>query len=83
MSEPRETVIQDLAERKNPYEPTCRKRHLWSEGFIAGVKFSKTDISTQRILGEFIGTLEGVTAWDIPEPLKKKLEEKIKALQEK
>ena len=33
-----------------------------------------------RIKGEFIGTLEGILWWDIPEELREKLENKIKEL---
>lgn len=41
----------------------------------------KLIISSNRLLGEFIGTLKGVCAWDIPKKLKSNLEEKIKQLE--
>lgn len=34
-----------------------------------------------RTKGEFIGTLQGILWWDIPEELKEKLENKIKELE--
>lgn len=38
-------------------------------------------IKYARLLGEFIGTLKGITYNDIPEDLKLKLEAKIKELE--
>jgi hypothetical protein len=35
----------------------------------------KLEIQANRLLGEFIGTLEGICYWEIPEELKKKVEE--------
>ncbi len=40
-------------------------------------------IGHNRLLGEFIGTLEGILYWDIPTPLKLIIEQKIKELREK
>jgi len=40
----------------------------------------KTNIQSSRLLGEFIGTLEGVCLWDIPEELKLKLQSKLTEL---
>ena len=37
-------------------------------------------IKLARTKGEFIGTLQGILWWDIPEELKEKLEDKIKEL---
>jgi len=34
-----EKQIRELAEHKNPYAKECFNRHLWNEGFIAGVNF--------------------------------------------
>ena len=34
-----------------------------------------------RTKGEFIGTLQGILWWDIPDELKEKLENKIKELE--
>ena len=39
-------------------------------------------IEANRLLGEFIGTLEGICAWEIPDELKSKLQAKIEELQE-
>jgi len=36
-----EKQIRELAEQKNPYAKECPNRHLWSEGFIVGVNFTK------------------------------------------
>ncbi len=40
-------------------------------------KYQKLIIDYARLLGEFKGTLQGVTYWDIPKELKKKLSSKI------
>jgi hypothetical protein len=40
-------------------------------------------IGYNRLLGEFIGTLEGILYWDIPTTLKLIIEQKIKELREK
>lgn len=40
----------------------------------------KDEIGVNRLLGEFIGTLSGVMAWDIPEELKSKLQSKLDEL---
>lgn len=40
----------------------------------------RKDISYNTLLGEFIGTLEGIICWDIPLELKQKLEKKIAEL---
>jgi hypothetical protein len=37
-------------------------------------------IQTHRIIGEFIGTLEGICAWEIPIELKEKLTDKVQEL---
>lgn len=42
----------------------------------------KQTITPERLLGEYIGTLTGICAWDIPEQLREKLERKAKELQE-
>lgn len=39
-------------------------------------------ITPERLLGEYIGTLTGICAWDIPEQLREKLERRAKELQE-
>lgn len=39
------------------------------------------DISYGRLLGEFMGTLEGILFWDIPDELKIRLEERINKLE--
>lgn len=41
----------------------------------------KNSIDANRFLGEFIGTLKGVSLWDIPEELKIKLQNKIEELE--
>jgi len=40
----------------------------------------KAHIEKSRIIGEFIGTLEGIILWEIPDELKKKLQKKIALL---
>lgn len=35
-----------------------------------------------RLLGEFVGTLKGISTWEIPEELEKILQNKIKGLEE-
>ena len=40
-------------------------------------------ILANQILGEFIGTLHGICAWDIPPELREKLREHIKDLQKR
>lgn len=42
----------------------------------------KLNIQANRLLGEFIGTLEGVCLWEIPEELKLKLQTQLTALRE-
>ena len=42
----------------------------------------KLNIQANRLLGEFIGTLEGVCLWEIPEELKLKLQSQLTALRE-
>jgi len=42
----------------------------------------KQTITPERLLGEYIGTLKGICAWDIPEQLREKLERRAKELQE-
>lgn len=39
-------------------------------------------LKANRLLGEFIGTLKGVCAWDIPQELRLKLQTKIEELSE-
>ena len=41
----------------------------------------KLQLKLARTKGEFIGTLQGILWWDIPEELKEKLENKIKELE--
>lgn len=41
----------------------------------------KKDIEYARLLGEFVGTLTGITYWDIPKELKVKIEAKIQELE--
>ncbi len=43
----------------------------------------KLRIELYKLVGNFVGTLEGICACDIPEDLKKKLQIKIKELNEK
>ena len=43
-------------------------------------KEDRINIQANRILGEFIGTLEGVCLWDIPEILQLKLKTKLTSL---
>jgi len=38
-------------------------------------------LQAHRLLGEYIGTLEGVLLWDIPEKLKDKLRTRLTELQ--
>ena len=40
----------------------------------------KLNIQANRLLGEFIGTLEGICLWEIPEELKLKLQTQLTAL---
>lgn len=42
----------------------------------------KQTITPERLLGEYIGVLNGICAWDIPEQLREKLERRAKELQE-
>ena len=42
----------------------------------------KQTITPERLLGEYIGELNGICAWDIPEQLREKLERRIMELQE-
>lgn len=37
----------------------------------------KTEINSAKLLGEFIGTLEGICLWDIPKELEIKLKSHI------
>tara|TARA_Y100000385_G_C12658965_1_gene452903 strand:+ start:203 stop:352 length:150 start_codon:yes stop_codon:yes gene_type:complete len=39
-------------------------------------------LKLERLKGEFIGMLKGITWWDIPEELREKLENKIKKLED-
>ena len=41
----------------------------------------KQTITPERLLGEYIGTLRGICAWDIPEQLREKLERRAKELE--
>lgn len=43
-------------------------------------KYLKSKISHDALLGNFIGTLEGICAWEIPTELKSKLTEKLNGL---
>lgn len=42
----------------------------------------KQTITPERLLGEYIGELNGICAWDIPEQLREKLERRVKELEE-
>ena len=42
----------------------------------------KQTITPERLLGEYIGELNGICAWDIPEQLREKLGRRAKELQE-
>ena len=43
----------------------------------------KLRIEFSKLIGDFLGTLEGITHWEIPDKLKIKIEEKIKSLNDK
>ena len=44
-------------------------------------EYNKLLIDYARILGEFKGTLEAVTYWDVPQELKDKMNSKISELE--
>ena len=36
-----EKEVREISEKNNPYSETCNNKHLWSEGFRAGVKLTQ------------------------------------------
>ena len=55
-----------------------------ADGLIISVKstteYQELNVKYNRLLGEFLGYLEGVLFWDVDKELVKRLEDKIKEL---
>lgn len=78
-----EQILEIIQNNYNEYKGS-NEAELHSSEEIYDLFFkeqSTKKISYSRLLGEYIGTLKGIIHNDIPEDLKKKLETKIKELE--
>ncbi len=66
--------LKNLKELKAFYNVNCGSL----DGYV--VRELNIIIQSNKIIGEFIGTLSGICLWDIPDTLRSKLQLKIKDL---